>query len=70
MIHVLVSFTSGSTVCSCSAMLSLQVTVRVLDANDSLPVFVSSVRRFTVSENQTAPVTVGTVPATDRDEGT
>ena len=55
---------------SCSALLSLQVTVRVLDANDTIPMFVSSVHQFTVSENQTAPVTVGTVLANDRDEGT
>lgn len=55
---------------SSSAMLSLQVTVRVLDANDTLPMFVSSVHQFTVSENQTTPVTVGTVLATDSDEGT
>lgn len=55
---------------SSSAMLSLQVTVRVLDANDTLPMFVSRVHQFTVSENQTTPVTVGTVLATDSDEGT
>ena len=57
----------GSTVCS--PVVLPQATLRVLDANDSLPVFASSVHQFTVSENQTAPVTVGTVPATDRDEG-
>ena len=46
-----------------------QVTIRVLDENDNDPEFVSSVHLFRVSENQTAPVAVGTVPATDRDEG-
>ena len=46
-----------------------QVTIRVLDENDNGPEFVSSVHLFRVSENQTAPVAVGTVLATDRDEG-
>jgi len=45
------------------------VTLRVLDENDNDPEFVSSVHLFTVFENQTAPVTVGTILATDRDEG-
>lgn len=51
------------------APLPPQVTLRVLDENDNNPEFVSSVHLFTVFENQTAPVTVGTILATDRDEG-
>ncbi len=47
----------------------VQVTLRVLDSNDNLPEFQADLLAFTVPENQTAPYTVGTVVATDIDEG-
>ena len=46
----------------------MQVTLRVLDANDNSPEFPSDLVEFSVPENQTVPLTVGTVMATDVDE--
>lgn len=41
----------------------------MLDTNDNRPEFVSDLFVFTVTENITAPVPVGSVEATDSDEG-
>ena len=46
----------------------MQVTLRVLDSNDNRPEFPADLLVFSVPENQTAPYTVGTVQATDRDQ--
>ena len=43
--------------------------MRITDENDEAPEFAQEDYLFTVTENMTAPVTVGTTQATDRDEG-
>lgn len=41
----------------------------MLDTNDNSPEFPSDLVVFSVPENQTAPYVIGTVQATDLDEG-
>uniref|UniRef100_A0A4W5QBM6 Cadherin domain-containing protein n=1 Tax=Hucho hucho TaxID=62062 RepID=A0A4W5QBM6_9TELE len=47
-----------------------QITINVLDINDNLPVFTSSLYKTHISENVLIGTTVFTVNATDADEGT
>ena len=54
------------TICT---LLHVQVTLEVLDANDNSPVFSSDLVVFQTAENQTAPLEIGSVVATDVDEG-
>lgn len=55
--------------CDVFYIVPLQVTLGVLDANDNGPVFSSDLVVFQTAENQTAPVEIGSVVATDVDEG-
>ncbi|XP_062835539.1 protocadherin gamma-A6 isoform X14 [Anolis carolinensis] len=48
---------------------TLQIQIVVLDANDNVPVFSQSVYEMTVKENIPKGSTVGTIRATDLDEG-
>ncbi|XP_069510278.1 protocadherin gamma-A6-like isoform X38 [Ambystoma mexicanum] len=49
---------------------TVQIEIRVLDFNDNAPVFNQSVYKFQVMENSPKGSTVGSIKATDKDQGT